>query len=40
MGKQGPDHAEPTGSKFGFILSVIGGLGLVGVWGAIIIFSL
>lgn len=38
--KQGPDHAEPTERKFGFILSVIGGLDLVGVWGATIIFSL
>lgn len=40
MGKVGPDHAEPTGREFGFILNVIGGLELVGLWGATIIFSL
>ena len=38
MSKQGPDHAEPAGMKFGFILSIIGGFGLVRVWDAVIIF--
>lgn len=29
--RRGPDHAEPAGRKFGFVRSVVGVLGLVGI---------
>ena len=29
--RRGPDHAEPTGRKFGFVRSVVGVLELVGI---------